>query len=67
MNSKGTQQDQPAIGVSHHETANDKRIMVITLRDEARMTGTKIGRRLGIDRRTVRKVKKPVQLSVKEQ
>jgi DNA invertase Pin-like site-specific DNA recombinase len=48
--------DRPPPGVRHTETTRDERIKVLTLRDDARMGWTAIGRKLGIDRRTVQKV-----------
>jgi hypothetical protein len=57
MKQKG-KREQPAAdsAVKHHETTRDERIKVITLREEARLSWTAIGKKLGIDRRTVQKV-----------
>jgi len=43
-------------GVRHRETTRDERIRIVTLRDDAGWSWTKIGQHLHIDRRTCQKV-----------
>jgi DNA-binding XRE family transcriptional regulator len=55
MKLKGTR-ELPTAGVSHREITRDERVKIIALRDEAGMGWAQIGKKLGIDRRTVQKV-----------
>ena len=55
MKLKGVR-ELPPLGVQHSETTRDERLKVITLRDEAGMAWTEIGRRLNMKKQTVQRV-----------
>ena len=55
MKQKGTRENAPP-GTRHTETTRDERIRVVSLRDDAGLSWTAIGQRLGIDRGTALKV-----------
>lgn len=56
MKLKGTRENLPTRGGKHQETTRDERVRVVTLRDDAGLGWTAIGKKLNIDRRTVQKV-----------
>ena len=55
MKQKGTHENAPP-GIRHTETTQDERIRVISLHDDAGLSWTAIGQRLGINRGTAQKV-----------
>ena len=55
MKQKGTRENAPP-GIRHTETTRDEQIRVISLRDDAGLSWTAIGQRLGINRGTAQKV-----------
>jgi len=55
MKQTGVREQNP-VGVRHRETTRDERVRIMTLRDDAGWSWTKIGQLLKIDRWTCQKV-----------